>query len=360
MHSGADRLRVLLASCALAGTLVASPIALGASVSPLDATPEQRKDATDHFAAGKQALSVGNLEKAVVELRASLAIVDSPNAHLELARALRDSGKLGEAWLEYGRASTLATELAPKEERYAKTAEAAADERVDVETKLAFVAVTVIGAADGTVMKVRGRALAPEEWKAPVLVPAGSVEVVLTDSSGTEIARRTVSASIGQTVPLSIDAAPPPAPPPPGKAAADVSDDENPGSALSTPPPSEAPPSTPANPTKLRPYAYVIGGVGVAGMASFTVFGLLSNSAYNDLQSVCPHGCPPGKQSEIDRGKTEETVANVSLAVGLAGLAVGTTLFFLSLPSPAGANVRASLFVAPSHDGAYLGLRGSL
>jgi hypothetical protein len=360
MHSAADRLRVLLASCALAGTLMAPAIGFGAGVSPLDATPEQRREATDHFTAGKQALSVGNLEKAVVELRASLEIVDSPNAHLELARALRDSGKSGDAWLEYGRASALATQLAPKEERYAKTAEAATDERVDVEGKLAFVAVSVTNAPDGAVMKVGGRALAPEEWKGPLLVAPGSVEVVLTDSGGTEIARRTVSASVGLTVPVSIDASPAPAPPPPGKAAADVSDDENPSSSPSTPLPAEPPPPAPSNPNKLRPYAYLLGGVGVAGMASFTVLGLLSNSTYNDLQSVCPHGCPPGKQNEIDRGKTEETIANVSLATGLAGLAVGTTLFFLSMPAPAGANVRASMFVAPSRDGAYFGLRGSL
>jgi hypothetical protein len=356
MHSATDRLRLLVASCALAGTLAAPAIALAAGVSPVDATAEQRKEATGHFAAGKQALAVGNLEKAIDELRASLAVVDSPNARLELARALRDSGKPADAWLEYGRAAEIAKQLAPKEERYAKTAEAALNERVDVEGKVAFVAVTVANAPDGAVMKVGGRVVAPEEWKAPLAVSPGNVELVLTDSAGNEIARRTASTSIGQTTPVSLDAAPA-APPPPEKATADVSDDDKPGGA-SPPPPPETPASQPSDPTKWRPLAYFAGGVGVAGLASFTVFGLLSNSTYNDLQKTCPNGCPPGKHSEIDNGITQQNVANVSLAVGLVGLAAGTTVLLLSLP--ARSSVKASLVVAPTYQGGYLGVRGSL
>lgn len=220
-----------MASCALAGAIAVPDVAVAAGVSPIDATAEQRKLATDHFAQGKQALAVGNLEKAIEELRASLDVVDSPNAHLELARALRDSGNPAEAWLEYGRAVAVATQLAPKEERYAKTGEAASNERVDVEGKLGFVAVTVTRAPDGASLHVGGRVVAPEEWNAPVPVTPGSFDVVLLDIGGAEIARRTVSVAIGQTVPVSLDVVPAP----PAKASADVSDDEMPSSAASPP-----------------------------------------------------------------------------------------------------------------------------
>jgi hypothetical protein len=342
-----------VASCALAGAIAVPDVAVAAGVSPIDATAEQRKLATDHFAQGKQALAVGNLEKAIEELRASLDVVDSPNAHLELARALRDSGNPAEAWLEYGRAVAVATQLAPKEERYAKTGEAASNERVDVEGKLGFVAVTVTRAPDGASLHVGGRVVAPEEWNAPVPVTPGSFDVVLLDIGGAEIARRTVSVAIGQTVPVSLDVVPAP----PAKASADVSDDEMPSSAASPPPP-EVPPPRPSDPTRWRPLAYFAGGIGVLGVASFVVFGVMSNTTYHDLENTCPRGCPPSKHGEIDNGMTEQTVANVSLAVGAVGLAAGATIFVLSLPAPS--TVRASLVVAPVYQGGYVGVRGSL
>ena len=363
MRSVDDRLRLFLGSCALAGALLIPPaVAHAAGVSPIDATAAQRKEATDHFTAGKQALQISDLERAISELRASLEVVDSPNAHLELARALRDSGRIADAWLEYGRASETATELAPKEERYLKTAEAAVNERVDVEAKLALVAVTVANAPAGTTMKVAGRVVAPEAWNAPLVVSPGSVDVVLTDSRGAEIARRTVIAATGQTVPVSLDGATAAPPPPVEKAKADVSEEDHSGAGDGAPPaelPSSPPPEPTSDPRKLRPFAYVAGGIGVAGLASFTVFGLLSSSTYSDLQKVCPRGCPPDKHGEIDSGVTQQTIANVSLAAGLVALAAGTTIFFLSLPAPS-SGTRAALVVAPTYQGAYLGIRGSL
>ena len=258
MRSVDHRLRFFVGSCAVAGALVVGPsIANAAGVSPLDATAEQKKEATDHFAAGKQALAVSDLEKAVSELRASLAVVDSPNAHLELARALRDSGQVADSWLEYGRASETATQLAPKEERYLKTAEAAVNERVDVEAKLALVAVTVANAPAGATLKVGGRAVPPQEWNTPSIVLPGSVDVVLTDSRGAEIARRTVTAATGQTTPVSLDgatASPPPTPP--EKAAADVPEEDHSGSggaAAAEELPSSPPPEPTSDPRRMRP-----------------------------------------------------------------------------------------------------------
>src|ERR1700716_81396 len=123
------RFRSFLASYVLTGSIVVASVAQAAGVSPIDATAAQKKEATEHFTTGKRALESKNLEKAISELRLSIEVVDRPNARLELARALRDSGSLGDAWAEYWRAAETATRFAPKEERYAKTAEAATNER---------------------------------------------------------------------------------------------------------------------------------------------------------------------------------------------------------------------------------------
>jgi hypothetical protein len=331
--------------CALSGALFASGVALAAPVLPGDATPDQKKQATDHFAAGKQAIESKNWERAAMELRASLEVVDSPNARLELARTLRDSNKLGEAWLEYGRVIETATKLAVTEERYYKTAEAATNERSDAEAKLAFVTVSLANPPEGAVLKVGGRAIPHDQWLAPIVAPAGAVDIVIADASGKELARQTVSTTVGQKIPVALDASAPPAGPG-GKAVADTGDDDKPGTAPEAKPAAVPPP--PSDKTKLRPYAYVAGGVGVAGLATFAIAGLLSNSTYSDLQSKCPSshgGCAPGNSGEISSGQTQQTIANVGLIVGLVGVAAGATLFVLSMP-PKSPVANAALVVA--------------
>jgi hypothetical protein len=348
-----------VALCALSGALLLSRGALASPVLPAAATPDQKKQAMDHFAAGKQAIESKNWERAAMELRASLDVVDSPNARLELARALRDSTKFGEAWVEYGRVIETATKLAATEDRYAKTADAATTERAAIEDKLAFVIANAPSAPAGATLKVGGRDVPPEQWAAPVVATPGAVDVVLSDSSGKEIARKTVSVQVGQRTPVNLDANPAPAAAPPPPAA--VSDeDKPPGTATDEPKPAEAPPPPPSNMTKLRPFAYVAGGVGVAGLATFAIFGLMSNSTFNDLKSACPPsngGCPAssGKSGEISSGQTQQTVANVGLTLGLVGLAAGATLFVLSMP-PKSSAANAALYIGPG----TIGVKGTL
>ena len=143
MRSSDRTIRSILAVSALSLATLATPLASAAGADPSSATAAQKKEAMDHFTAGKQAFEEKNYEKAAMELRASLDVVNSPNARLELARALRDGGKLDQAWAEYERVVQDATKLAAKEPRYTKTADAATTERTDVESKLAFVIVTV-------------------------------------------------------------------------------------------------------------------------------------------------------------------------------------------------------------------------
>jgi hypothetical protein len=356
MRPFAYRSSSFLASCVLTASLVVTSVAQAAGVSPIDATAAQKRVATEHFTTGKHALESKDLETAVSELRASIEVVDSPNARLELARALRDSGNLGDAWAEYWRAAETATRLAPKEERYAKTAEAATNEREELATRLAFVEVTVLHApADGT-LKVGGRLVPSDEWGGPVVVSPGATDVVLTSSAGAELARITVNATVGQTTPASLDAQPPAvAAAPAGREADEMSGADKAAADDHGQAPAQPAGSTPADRTKLRPFAYVAAGVGVAGLATFAVLGLLSNSTYSDLQSACPHGCPPDRRSEIDRGILEQTLANVGLGVGLVGIAAGTTLFLLSI-RPDATSAGAALVVAPG----YLGVRGTL
>ena len=283
-------------------------------------------------------------ERALRELHQSLEVVNSPNARLELARALRDSGKSSESWSEYGHVIDDANKLAAKEDRYLKTAEAATSERAEVESKLAFIVVSVQHApADGT-LKAGGRVVAAGHWSAPIVVSPGAVDVVLADASGKELARKTVAASVGSKTPVELDGQPSPPP---------VAVEEQP---IPVPPPATVTAdSGPSHSSGVRPYAYVAAGVGVAGLAAFTVFGLISNSTYSDLQGACHPSCPD-KHSEISSGKTDQTVANVGLVVGLVGAATFATLMVVSLPRKASTMGSTGLVVAPG----YIGWKGTL
>src|SRR5579863_1993111 len=148
--------RLLLARGALAVALLAPPV-MAAGVAPGEASPEQKSAAMTHFTAGKRALEEKNWDKAALELRASLDVVNSPNARLELARTLRDAGHDADAWAEYGRVAADATKLAATEPRYAQTADAAKGEQAALEPKLAFVTVTMAHAPEGATLKVGGR-----------------------------------------------------------------------------------------------------------------------------------------------------------------------------------------------------------
>jgi hypothetical protein len=347
-----------LALCALYGVLLVARCANAAGVPPTEATAEQKQAAIDHFRTGKEAIESKNWERAASEFRASLALVESPNARLELARVLRDSDDLGDAWDEYGRAIESATKLLAKEARYAKTAEAATAERHELETKLAFVMVSVLGASEGATLKVGGRIVASDQRTKPIAAPAGAIDILLADGSGRELARQTVNAVVGQTTQVALDANQVTAQSvaaSPGRRPPDASADEKPDGADQTLPTNDV---TVSSQTKVRPLAYVTAAIGLAGLATFGTFGVMSNSTYSDLKSACPSstgGCPPGKQGEISAGRTEQTVANVGLVVGLLGAAAGVTLFVVTMPAKS-SSVAAVLWVGPD----YIGFKGTL
>ena len=89
MRSRSRSVRPLVACTVLAVLLTTSAAATAAGVAPGDASAEQKSQAMAHFTAGKHALETKNWEKATLELRASLEVVDSPNARLELYQIAR-------------------------------------------------------------------------------------------------------------------------------------------------------------------------------------------------------------------------------------------------------------------------------
>jgi hypothetical protein len=93
------------------------------------------------------------------------------------------------------------------------------------------------------------------------------------------------------------------------------------------------------------------GTIGVASVGASGVFFALRASKISALNKVCPdYKCPSrAQQADIDAGKLDTTLANVTLAVGIAALAGGVVLVLTSGPSS-----EPSVALAPSYGGAQL------
>lgn len=91
----------------------------------------------------------------------------------------------------------------------------------------------------------------------------------------------------------------------------------------------------PGGPSPLRPVAFAVGGVGVAGLVLGGVMGGLAMSAKNDLKTLCPSNkcTTQAAQDAHASANTKALVSTVGMAVGGAALVTGVVLFVVSRPS---------------------------
>jgi hypothetical protein len=130
------------------------------------------------------------------------------------------------------------------------------------------------------------------------------------------------------------------------------------------PPPAVAvsvsePEAPPANKAPLRPYAYIAGGIGVAGVVGFAVLGAVGKSREHHLRDTCGDTCNP---SDVDAVRTKYILADISLGVGIAGLVTGVVLFVLSehprAPDAVASRPLRGLDVRTTHDAAMMTYSG--
>jgi hypothetical protein len=89
-----------------------------------------------------------------------------------------------------------------------------------------------------------------------------------------------------------------------------------------------APPERP--PARSHMASYVLGGVGVLGLAIGAGFGLAAVSDKSNLEGACKDKvCPPSAQGTLDSGTRFGDVSTVSFVVGGLALAAGAVLYFV-------------------------------
>jgi hypothetical protein len=232
---------------------------------------------------------------------------------LNLAVCHERVGLTASAWSEFNAVAAQAAQRNEEDRaRYAREHAAA------LEQQLSYLSLRVAERAPGLTVKLDQRALGPAAWSNPLPVDPGAhwLEASLPG-------KRTWSQQIqvrgrGTTsieVPVLADAA----------VAVPVE-----------PPPSDGGATASTTSTK-RTVGFVVGGVGVAGVAVGAVFGAMTFSAKSEGNEHCPgdHAlCDDIGLEHHDRASTYATVSTIAFAGGLAALAVGTVLVLTSGTAP--------------------------
>lgn len=327
---------------ALPALSVLGPSAAHAQAPAAAATPSAADiaEAKKKFESASTLFKAGKYDKAIEDFRASYAKVQSPNSHLYVARCLREMGKLVDAYLEFEKVSA---EAQTAGEKYAQTGETAKVERDELNTKLTLVSVDVTTPESGARLTVGGVEVPQDRWGKPFPAMPGSVDIRL-ESGAKPAASQSITTTAGESKTVSIGFATPSS----GGGSGDGGGGDGSGGGSET--------SGGKGMSGMRIGAFAAGGLGVAGFVTFAVFGSMSNATYDDLQATCGGPCPADRQGDVDKGKMQQTVANVGLIVGAVGVAAGATLFVLSLKKdkkPEAAHTE--LVVGPAH----LGVRGT-
>ena len=266
------------------------------------ASDPQKAEAAAAMKAGRAAFDASNYEEALGKFRHSYGVVASPNSRMMLARTLAKLGRLVDAYHEAKVVAGEANAAAASNPKYKPTADSVREDIADLEKKLAFVTVNVMGEPEGATLTVGKTTLDRKLWGTPIPLAPGRVEVALVTPDGKS--REVLELLAGAKITLPLD------PPVPGDGGEKVSKVA----------------SSWTGPDR-KMIGYVASGVGGVGMLLFGTFGALSGGQYSRLDSGCPSrlNCDPSLADVADRGKAYQAAANTTLVIGLLGVATGAT-----------------------------------
>ena len=199
------------------------------------------------------------------------------------------------AWATRG-----ATRLADTGPKYRPTRDAAASLLAILEPEIAKLIVVLPDGLRGAPVKLDGRLLAAEEVGRAIAVEPGSVMLVAEPEGQATIERR-VELSRGSSTTVVLE----------------PKSDASTGGVGPAPRPDTRPPNPPGPaPAEsgggVRIAGFVVGGLGLAGLATFAVTGAMVLDKQSTLDEACGGPCPDDSQADvIADGRTLQTVANV-------------------------------------------------
>lgn len=329
-------------SSSFASRALGSVLSAALSLPPLPALAEapaqtpsdaSASDASERFTHATKLYKQRQFTDALPLFEALARETNSPNAWLYVGHCRVKLGDPVAAHRAFVR--ILGNSSAARDDKYDTTREAARAELFALEQKVGKVVVAPAETPPGFAVTLDGEALAQHWFGLAYAVEPGTHRLQAT-ADGMQAELRDVQVAIGETKTVSLALRKPEAAPVVAPAPEPASEPERGGGAL-------------------RMAGFAALGVGVAGLAVFTVAGLGAKSVHDELDADCPSGCDDAEhRDDAARGKTLQTTANVGLVVGVLGAAGGAALLFFGRSAPA--EDGASLALAPG--GGSLSFRG--
>jgi hypothetical protein len=320
------------------------------------------------FQEGRRLIAEGRVAAGCDKLKESFALDAMSGTLLNLADCYEKAGKTATAWARFRNAASLAqsqnkAEQAAEANRRAKALEA----------QLSYITITVPDAVPGLEVRRNDLEVTPGMFGVAVPVDPGEVEVVAS-APGHKSVRMTVDlGSRREKKVLTIPKLAPghgsetvnlAAPPPEAVAKkAETSKVSQPEAKEPAPKPlprteSKPEPESSASTTQTDTVSktghegpgitpWIVGGAGAAFLVTGGVFGLLAMQSNSEALDHCParQGCSRSVMDAIDTRNTQATVANISVGVGLVGIATATV--WLLVAKPRSREQQAGLLVRP-------------
>jgi hypothetical protein len=235
----------------------------------------------------------------------------SPNARLYVGHCLQQLGKYVDAHQAFAAVVKQTTQRG--DTKYEPTREAALAQLGLLEPRIAKVIVSLADIPTGLAVTLDGARLEERELGSPIVVEPGAHRIE-GSAPGMAPASRDVNVEAGESKTTILTLKKLEVGPPPTGPDQTVNVD-----------------TAPSRGFPLRTAGFVAGGVGVAGLTVFTIAGLMAKGTFNRMSDVCgASGCSqPAQLEDLDKGRSQQTVANVGLVVGLIGLSAGATLVIL-------------------------------
>lgn len=295
-------------------TLLLTVLCFGLAAHPTWAAPDDAEEAEEpsieqQFEEARKLFADEEYQAALPLFRQVLERTGSPNARLYLARCLKQLGQIAEAYEEMAETVRDATEKAKTEDKYAPTRNVAAVHLATLEPLVGKLVVALSESASGATVTMDGEALEPDRIGAQITLKAGTVTIAAS-APGKLPWEQDVEIPGGgtKTVTVSLKSATTSPPPP--------TDGDTTGGGV-------------------RIAGYVVAGVGVAGIVVMAVTGAMAQGKVDTLEEECGGvRCADLSYAEVvDDARTLQTVANVSLVVGIAGIVAGTAMIVFGGPT---------------------------
>lgn len=306
-------------------------LALAVSVCATSPAFAEGNDAERVFQKGLEAMRAGDYEAGCPLLEESYRLDPLPGALFTLAECENAWGRWSASVAHYRTFLSMMTTLpAARRERFEERRRIAVEKVATISAAMPEITVNVASApnASGLVVKRNGAALDAASYGVTQKVDPGEYVFTAEASGQAKWERRY---RLGERDRVHVDV------PWPLQGAASLADKDRPiDDSL------DEPGRRPS-----RTWVYIATGIGLAGIATGTVTGIVAISSKSDIDANCPnHLCNADGQRALQTGRTASLISTIAFPVGAAGLGTAALLLLLSPSKTESAGIRPSVMTA--------------